>query len=540
MEKILTDNDLENLGLLEKMKFVRNERINELFVLIAGDQILDNDERYYYFSALLPLNIVQTQINLAGWDLRKGELVPDFYPDGQGNYIYRYSNQKGIEQIAVFRTFDNETQKSTYELTEEFRLLFNLFFDYQKKIYYFIDDAGKTVEAGKIIGNCIYVRKDLLIRYACCKQMAISLYFDLFFGNKNHGNSTFLGSVKTDCFYAHIHVVFENEEKSKLSFGSIIGKQIILPRSIEECGFYPYDGNEKFEEFSVGINSNGTTKYASCNPNNLEKTIISTSLKEFHYYTVIYFDKNVLNKYYTDSSKYSVGDSFVTRKGVWNFRIDNHNESIITAYLGDIGCDLPVEEQTYWKSFNILSDKGQSDLSKRRDWDGDFFDPEISDLCFKNLYLEFIPQWKSKFGWDLFLPLVADDHYCLEDLHLPFSHSQEEFDKLWGYLVKILVDSINQKILKQFVYVKECKGSINFLNQWFTEQKYIDFDKHINYLKSIQSYRSECVSHRKSSKTYSDICKKIGLVNNNYYEVFDQKLTEGIELLNDLLFLEPK
>lgn len=61
-----------------------------------------------------------------------------------------------------------------------------------------------------------------------------------------------------------------------------------------------------------------------------------------HYLTPVYFDKAVLQKYYSSSNEYEVQDSSsIDKHGYWHLRFDNNASEHVCVFLGDLGRDLP-------------------------------------------------------------------------------------------------------------------------------------------------------------------------------------------------------
>ncbi len=76
--------------------------------------------------------------------------------------------------------------------------------------------------------------------------------------------------------------------------------------------------------------------------------------------TPVHFDKKVLDKYYGQPSKYSVEDSYLRCASLWGLQMDNHHNNKVCVWLGDLGRDLPYQEQLHWRSHNIPPEGGVS------------------------------------------------------------------------------------------------------------------------------------------------------------------------------------
>lgn len=134
------------------------------------------------------------------------------------------------------------------------------------------------------------------------------------------------------------------------------------------------------------------------------------------------------------------------RESLWGIEIDNEHKDMVSVYLGDLGRDLPVQEHSHWKQYNIATDARLSTNAVKRDFLCAFTQPEISDLKFKSNFKQFVNTWREQYQWDLFLPLSQNDEYNFKTLHLPITDGQEEFDHLVLSLVKTMIDSLNEKI----------------------------------------------------------------------------------------------
>ena len=210
--------------------------------------------------------------------------------------------------------------------------------------------------------------------------------------------------------------------------------------------------------------------------------------------------------------------------------MDNHHKDYVVVYLGDLGKDLPYEEQQHWKNYNIVCDGTISDTKFKRDFLGCCAEAEISDLKFKADFSYFQKQWYNKFGWYLFLPLNSDDEYNFNNIHIPIVNTQDEFDHLVLSLVKTIIDSINEREIKKLLKDKldknsgqELKGSISKLERWFEESNLIDYIEHVEFLRNLQNLRSSGTGHRKGSN-YDKVSKEFNLDSESYTNVFDSIL----------------
>lgn len=92
----------------------------------------------------------------------------------------------------------------------------------------------------------------------------------------------------------------------------------------------------------------------TCNPARLNDRSYSTADAPA-YLTPVYFDKAVLDKYEALPRDYSISDSLLSCQTHWGLMIDAPASSrTVCVWLGDLGLDLPYEEQLHWRRFNVL------------------------------------------------------------------------------------------------------------------------------------------------------------------------------------------
>ena len=142
-------------------------------------------------------------------------------------------------------------------------------------------------------------------------------------------------------------------------------------------------------------------------------------------------------------------------------------------------------------------------------------------------------QFTEKMGWPLFLDLDEQDLYNFEGLRIPINNSIVEMDMLVLSLVKVVLDSLNEKkIVAQLTGTYEkLVGSISKLEAWFQEKQLIDYQAHIKFLRNLQELRSSGTGHRKG-KSYQKISKVFDVQKENYAETFSNILENTNSFLN--------
>jgi hypothetical protein len=96
--------------------------------------------------------------------------------------------------------------------------------------------------------------------------------------------------------------------------------------------------------------------------------------------------------------------------------------------------------------------------------------------------------YSEKLGWPLFLPLTEQDAYNFETLRVPVNNSIAEMDMLVLSLVKILIDSLNEKCISDQLTgsYEKLVGSISKIEAWLSEKNIENYDEHIKFLRNLQ------------------------------------------------------
>lgn len=506
--------------------FLHNKFGKELYVQVSGKKEM-NSANATFWAALAPLDRIDISKKSCGWDCMIGTETPGFAGNGD-SFVYERRHDY-IEQLVHYRDFFG-VKPNYVELSEEFRLLNNLYFDVTLNKYYEIAENGECIEVAKIENDdCLFVNLKYLIRYISAKQMALLLFVDIKAEIQGSLEENNLCEFNSELISENNLIYSVSGRKSNFGnyvFSVLTGKKIIFPKSVEECGYWPYNEQKEYLDFIIGCNDCGEEVTFTSNPDKLANAFGKNEGSP-DYLTPVFFKKDVLQKYLSKNELYSVVDGRLCCQGLWSIDIDNQNKDFISAYLGDLGTYLPAQEQNHWRGYNILSSNKLSEVKFKRDFLCMFTDPEISDLKFQQEFIYFQKEWHSKYNWYLFLPLSEKDQYNLKTLMLPVLNTQAEFDQLILALVKLLIDSINEKeIVKLLKCSSEMQGSINKLERWFAEIGLQDYEIHIKFLRNLQTLRSSGTGHRKGSN-YESISKIYRIGEKKFVDIFDDILNEA-------------
>jgi hypothetical protein len=495
------------------------------------------------FSALIPNSCIETALSHICWDFHIGNGHPACmvsYKDGekQVNYL-RFGNSDEIEPFVIHRDFHG-IRKSYNEIIEEFRHYHNLYHDLDRNQLLKFDDRGDETVVAKIELDRVEVRLKEIRQFLAMKKMHLAIYFDSKRYSELLPNELPISlDHQDDLTHYSIRADYENfsfKEDYK-SFSYLLGKKLITPLPIEQSRIWPFsDKEENCVEFVIGLDEDGSSEISySCNPDKLAN-YFGANPDAPNYLTPVFFRREVLTKYYAHPERYSVEDGFLRCKGLWGIQIDNNHHDYIIVFLGDLGRDLPSEEQLYWRSYNVPPEGKISKVNFKRSFLSEATDPEQIDLVFKSQFKTFSKNWHTSKGWFLFLPLAEADQHLFKALHIPLTNSQQEFDSQVLALTKLMIDSLNEKeIIKAIsepLDSQNIKGISKF--EHFLKQSLLpDYQKHIQFLRNLQELRSTGVGHRKG-KSYDKIASSFGLKEGNRASVFTKILIEATELITEL------
>lgn len=487
-------------------EFIQNEFGKTNWIQVGGSRELNGADATFW-CALIDKNSVNNVFKKIDFDIPIGD---------------SYECQNGLEPLLYKRDFF-EIKESYTEISQEFILFNNLYYDEKASKYFAILDNSELDEAVRIENkNNFFINLKYLVKYAAHKQMVVILNFDIMMKFDNR-----IPECNLDKFPEHKNenvfykIWWGNYDCIGGSYSKLMGKKLIYPKPVEK--------KEEFIEFIIGLDENGNEKTFTCNPDELANDF-GLNPKAPHYLTPVFFKREVLQKY--TSEPYNIEDGYLRCESLWGIEMDNHHKDLVSIYLGDIGRDLPESERMYWRSFNCVSDCGISEVSHKRDFLSEFTDSNMIEHKFHQHYIDTNDTWNKSFGWSLFLPLHKNDQYNFNSLWLPITKSQSEFDRLVLSLVKVLIDSLNEKQIKGTIGSKEnITGSINLLEKWLEYNSCTGYEEHIQFLRNLQKLRSNGTGHRKG-KDYEKISASFQSNNNDFRDIFESILIKSDEFLN--------
>ena len=186
------------------------------------------------------------------------------------------------------------------------------------------------------------------------------------------------------------------------SFSMIDGVQIIRPRlspsevhQFVSDGRIPHPSELEPVEFTVLDLRNDCVTQVSTHPSSTTN-YYQAHLNSLPYDTSpAFFRPDVLAKYKANTEKYTVQNSWILCRALWNLDYRVNDAGQIAVYMCDLRM-IPHEEQRYWASFNEAPQAGLSERAIRTDFLGQW--PE--DTTPREQLILTLQRWrKSKVAW---------------------------------------------------------------------------------------------------------------------------------------------
>jgi len=456
------------------------------------------------------------------WDVHWGFGTPEFfvYSDRGIPIYHRYGDDKGFEPLVIIQDHSSIRQSMMPQLSEEFRLYHNLWMNQNGTELYKIEYDGTEELVARVSQEIVQVRTRLLRQFQAGRQLDLVLYVDSVVIVEDNGESAKTIPIQTDLSGDSQRLTLSRSIDCETSSGSfLLGKKILSAPEIAKAGIPPWsDKPEENLEFIIDEDVNGDPIEFTCDPSKLGN-FFGANPESPDYTTPVYFGRQVLQKYYNNPNKYSVGDGSVFCGNLWGLRLDNNHPQYVIAMLGDLGTYIPQAERRHWRQYNVVSSGGLSDTTLRRWFLSLPANPEAPDLRFKLAYSQFRRYWREKSDWDLYRDLIEEDLHIIQRLRIPLDDNEAEFEEQIICLSKLLIDSLNEKEIQQRLAerVPGEKG-IGKLERWFRSESYPHGDRDIAFLKRLQALRSRLVAHRKGSD-YASTVQSLGLESSRSLEI---------------------
>ncbi|MYE88051.1 hypothetical protein F4X33_03545 [Candidatus Poribacteria bacterium] len=458
-----------------------------------------------------------------------------------------YAHEIGAEPLIISRYFGGI--KTPYdEISEGFRHFHNLFHNRETDEYINIDDAGNEERIAIVKPDKVKIRLKEIRQFLAVKEMYLSILFE--FNEYSAYSLQELGLNQKDPEFDRDSLMCwrydrldTNHRPGFRSESRLRGRKLIKPLEKSKSSFGAYAEEPKYVEFIIDVDENGDEINYTCDPAKLDH--YSNNPGAPSDLTPVHFRKNVLDKYYNESSKYTVEDSMLKCAALWSMTIDNHSPNRVIVLLGDFH-SLPYTEQQHWLAHNIPPEGSVSPTFWRRNFKGEWVSSDQPEHLFKDRYDYLQRESEKHLSWQLLRPLAPRDEHHLKDLRIPSTDEQGDFDALVLSLTKVLIDSLNQKEIKKLISLEQERNltpdqkknlnGIGWLEITLNSCGVAGAAYHIAFLRKLQRLRSAGSAHRKG-RNYQKIAEDFNLESQSLREVFAGILSKALEVVDYFIFL---
>ena len=495
------------------------------------------------FSAIYPLLVptcnAEEAIKTPGWwsTQRTPRAIGRWSDDEELVEYHRFGDDDGVEPLVLVRDF-HDLKEPYVEISEEFRLFHNLYFDQGNNTYVKLDGAGQETTVVDIQSHRVRFRIREVRQYLAIREMHLLVQFDIHERSRYSLAQLSLEKGETanhDELSNWRHHLTELDRADHIAFARFIGKRLVPPVNKRYSGFPGFSQETKrYVDFLIGQDNQGRDIRATCDPTSLPR--YTTDEPEF--FTPVCFRKSVLERYYSQPSKFKVSDGFLSCGNLWMLPIDDDHDDRVCVWLGDLGEKLPYGEQQHWQAHNFLPpDTRVSGTFFDRQFAAKFAESSRPEHQFRDLYRQLSETCETKLGWQILQPLHNNDAHRLASVRIPALGEQPAFDDQVQHLATILVDSLHKRRIQDLVPEDERphrEASIDLLEAMFCSRDINHFQEHIDLLRTVQSLRSAGTAHRKGHN-YEKLVRQLNLTNRGHASVVADLIRRANQFLRFLI-----
>lgn len=522
----------KQLELLDQVELIKSKFIKDGWVTIY--QCINAEVETRIYCNIIHDDNLRKYLDHPEWMIEPGsEGRPSIISRGGQESSYHAYSEKGIEPFLYYKSFKHNKEKYI-DISEEFVNYFHLYESGQSKQsrkYFFTDENGELEEVIRIEPNLVKVKLRFLMEYISVRNVHFAVCFD-FICMSSEKIPEYELQEKDESFkegYLHYtHLVRTIPFTGSGELQSWIRGKVMIINMPNKRHTYWYDaGSEDFASFIIGYDQAGDLNRVPCDSG------------AHQFFTLTYFSKAVLDKYYNNPDKYKVS-GYNVRCDYFSLKIDNHHQDYVAVFLKDL-TSLPYKEQLHWQLYNIPPREGMSLSYYKTMIQGELGgESGALDIRFKAEYLSFNKKWEEKFGWPLYRPIKGRDSKGFEALHLPAENNFKSFAEQILVMVKLTIDSLNEKMLVDGLEKLDNEKGISKLER-FLVSRGCQIPDMISFLRNFQDLRSGMIAHKFSpaNKNCQRAMSYFGLRDDNYREVakyiFEKSLATLLTLDNYLI-----
>ncbi len=471
----------------------------------------DENSWFFTFSVLASTqdDNLEKLLEKPDWEVDSDLGQPSLY-SREGKTHYNSGTRTVVNNIefrpfTIFRSF-HDYVPATFELVQEFLLYHRAYLSHEEGEYRRVTNDGDMLPVARIrldddsptllvdahhLRDYLAAKKCCLVRYHNHSRNVPEDIREYLAGDSERD----LLSDESSCFRLWLGRPPATGEAKGVS--NLHGKDLVLPYpepDREHTWFVTEREDREFVDFIIDRDDHGEHVELTCN----------ATYATGKFLTPVYFQREVLNKYYDEPSRYGVSESDVKCLDLWRLPIDVNEEDLVYVWLGDLG-QIPFKEQFHWRQYNVPPRGGITRHRFLQDIEGKFADPQDPIVYFRVAFDDVQRATKEKYGEGLFRDLDAKDRHLYGTLRLPLTEEWREFDEQIQGLAKAIVDSLNTAFLSRetghTIDGETVRGSIDLLETYLSKVGLPDDLKQavIRPFRAVWGIRSAGVAHRKGS-----------------------------------------
>jgi len=522
--------------------FKSNENRDKDWITVARMDPASSKDPMLVFSVIINKKYLENVIKSEDWEidnLQMGEGHFEFghpYFSRSDDNVIQYiegwgkSNEVVIEPFVFYRLNDG-LYESSFEILQNFILYHNLRADKKGN---FLNPHTEEIIVNKINPEHVLIKTQHLRDYLAATDSILVSYFE--FDRRFPLSINKVISIKkyeTVCKEPNAIYRLTIKESSldpSESFSWVRGKEIIFPYAEPLHDSYEFlNGKDEreYEDFVIRLDE-GKPVSSRCG---IDGDI-----------TPCFFKKDLLIKYQEDPVHYTIASNYyISKYNEWYIPYSINDEGLIHVYLKDLG-NLPINEQKYWRSFNVPPSGGLNRGFFERNMECKFTasDNPVDVLLSKRD--EVNKKFENKYGFKLFRKLSGEDEYIQKITLDLILHNQKQFDNQLLNLTKMFVDSLDKKELENNTdwkpSIENENKSIYFLDHFLTEKKIgntFQISQVCKGLRILQTLRSAGSAHSKSSEYKKLIEKQLGIEEFNIRDSWQNLIANLIQSMEIFL-----
>lgn len=238
------------------------------------------------------------------------------------------------------------------------------------------------------------------------------------------------------------------------AFSRLLGQYAIKPlRGPRVPAWQERSDKGDYPEFQYDVDpQTGRAIRHTCDPNQLGTYYDSPDVPPRpHYLTPAYFKREVLSRYTSEPSRYTVSATRLSCLDLWGLAISTNTASLVEVYLGDLGRDLPAGEWPHWQAHNVAPAGSMAEDRFRRDFlnqPAAAHDP-VGDL--RRARSETQELARGLLGSGLWKQLQRRQRREFDNLHSPTSGDFSALDGALLTLTKGLIDAVEPAVLRAYL-----------------------------------------------------------------------------------------